>query len=538
MGYLDDIRAKNQSNIWGYRGRLKTGQDKGDLEKIRSMTNRGEGVGLGAATAGNAGINPNIGIDQNGQLASQFNGMAQFGNAQQQAQNAQQSQLGSALMQRALGTGGPSAAELQMQRGLGQAQTAAGSLAASQRGVGAGLALRNAQNAQAQMAGQNLDQTAQLRANEQIAAQQGLGNLLAQQRQQNIGQQQAGMQGQGDIQKVNAGLQNQQYITGMQGFYGMENTRLGKEDNRGWGEKALDALSDEREKTGVNNDPTKLSDHQIDTFGRSLMQGAPPAQEEPKKPGLLAQGLQAASMAQGMGGAGAAGSGGAGGAGAGAAGAGAGGGAAAAGGGMGALGMGGLVALGTALAGVMSQVAPKELMKMGMTTSDNPDRTSFSDVNMKTGIDMPSLVASEHELAGGDEPEEDKGPSWNNQDFATQSLSSRKPLKGAVDYAKKYAIGKGMAAAFSDERCKTQIDDFGKHLAGYQFKYKNPSLGEGPRMGVMAQDVDNSAIGKDVVKSKNLNGRERLALDVPNALGAALASIGRLQERIDQLERR
>jgi hypothetical protein len=87
-------------------------------------------------------------------------------------QRAQQQELAQAIQQRALGQGGPSVAELQMQRGLGQAQQAAAQQAASARGIDRAAAFRQSQGAQAQMAAENLSNTGVLRAQEQIAAQQ------------------------------------------------------------------------------------------------------------------------------------------------------------------------------------------------------------------------------------------------------------------------------------------------------------------------------------------------------------------------------
>ncbi len=84
----------------------------------------------------------------------------------------QQQELAQAIQNRAMGRGGPSVAELQGQRGLGQAQQAAAQQAASGRGVDRAAAFRQAQNAQAQMQSQSIADTSMLRAQEQIAAQQ------------------------------------------------------------------------------------------------------------------------------------------------------------------------------------------------------------------------------------------------------------------------------------------------------------------------------------------------------------------------------
>lgn len=103
----------------------------------------------------------------------------------QQARDSQ-SNLGQALMDRALGRGGPSVAELQMQRGIGQAQQAAARQAASARGVNRGLASYGAINAGANLAAQGVQDAAALRAGETIAAQNAAGRVFADQRMQDL----------------------------------------------------------------------------------------------------------------------------------------------------------------------------------------------------------------------------------------------------------------------------------------------------------------------------------------------------------------
>jgi hypothetical protein len=102
----------------------------------------------------------------------------------------------------------------------------------------------------------------------------------------------------------------------------------------------------------------------------------------------------------------------------------------------------------------------------------------------------------------------------------------------------------GMAAlayAKSDENAKQnielapdQIDQFLNDLTGYKFNYKEPQKdGSGTQIGVMAQDVEKSPVGKDMVfkdqeGAKNIDGGE--------ALNAILASLGRLNEKVNNLE--
>lgn len=112
-----------------------------------------------------------------------------------------QGELGTALMDRALGRGGPSVAELQMQAGTAEAQRNALGMAAGARGVSRASAYRQAANAQSQMAADAVSKGAMLRASEQMAA-QGLASQHWQ------AQRMADLQAQGlSIQEASARMQ-------------------------------------------------------------------------------------------------------------------------------------------------------------------------------------------------------------------------------------------------------------------------------------------------------------------------------------------
>ena len=104
------------------------------------------------------------------------------------------------------------------------------------------------------------------------------------------------------------------------------------------------------------------------------------------------------------------------------------------------------------------------------------------------------------------------------------------------------AIGSmaGMAM-MSDERNKTDIVDGDGHakafldaLVAKNYSYKDEKWGAGPRMGIMAQDAEKSALGKSFVMDTK-NGK---MLDVNKALSAALASMAYLNKRVNSIERK
>jgi hypothetical protein len=94
------------------------------------------------------------------------------------------------------------------------------------------------------------------------------------------------------------------------------------------------------------------------------------------------------------------------------------------------------------------------------------------------------------------------------------------------------AAGEGLASIFSDERGKENIervepediDEFLSSIAPKNFDYK---AGGKNRVGVMAQDIEQSPMGGRIVR-EGPAGKE---LDEDNLLGAILASLKRLEDK-------
>lgn len=135
--------------------------------------------------------------------AASMNG-AMMDPAQQEQFRQMQMQNAQGLMAQAQGQGGPSPAELQMRAGLDRQVSAANAMAASQRGVSPGMAMKMAMDAQNQAGLQTNQNAAVLRAQEQQQAQNALGQILTGARGQDIGfaAQQAGFDQ--DTAKTNA----------------------------------------------------------------------------------------------------------------------------------------------------------------------------------------------------------------------------------------------------------------------------------------------------------------------------------------------
>lgn len=92
--------------------------------------------------------------------------------------------------------------------------------------------------------------------------------------------------------------------------------------------------------------------------------------------------------------------------------------------------------------------------------------------------------------------------------------------------------------ALSDKRMKTdikeaknEVDDLLGALKAYSFKYKDNKEGDA-QVGIMAQDAEKTKLGSSFVDETE-EGKKYLTPD--KALGAILASLGRLSERMDIL---
>lgn len=119
-------------------------------------------------------------------------------------QRAQQAALATQLMAQARGEGGPSQAELMLQRRSDDAMRQALALSRSQAGISPGLAARQAQQAGQQAQLGLSQQAAEMRAREQMEAQNLAAAILSQARQQDLGYLGAG--GQLEQMRVGAGL--------------------------------------------------------------------------------------------------------------------------------------------------------------------------------------------------------------------------------------------------------------------------------------------------------------------------------------------
>jgi hypothetical protein len=97
----------------------------------------------------------------------------------------------------------------------------------------------------------------------------------------------------------------------------------------------------------------------------------------------------------------------------------------------------------------------------------------------------------------------------------------------------------GIAAMASDRKLKKNIrdadgdvEDFMKGLKAYKYDYKDEKFGEGKRLGIMAQDLEKTKLGKRAV----IDTDEGKMVDVRTLAGALAASTANLNKRLAKVE--
>lgn len=137
-------------------------------------------------------------------------------------------------------------------------------------------------------------------------------------------------------------------------------------------------------------------------------------------------------------------------------------------------------------------------------------------------------------VAGGKSGQAQSASNYHGNKYNTQE-QTKAAKQGSIIGG---LAGLGQAAILSDKRCKTgvksvkpaHVDAFIKSLKPKTFKYKDPSNGEGTYPGVMAQDMENSDLGKLAVVP-DVDGEGHKGIDQTKLNGLMLAAIKRVSDK-------
>jgi len=115
---------------------------------------------------------------------------------------------------------------------------------------------------------------------------------------------------------------------------------------------------------------------------------------------------------------------------------------------------------------------------------------------------------------------------YGQQAQARTDLLGTAAQSGATAYASDVNVKKDIE--------KADISSMLDKLTGYKYSYKKPSLhGEGPQVGVMAQDLEKSELGSQAV-AEDMDGVKRV--DYNKLGGPILAALAEINKRVNSLE--
>ncbi len=170
---------------------------------------------------------------------------------------------------------------------------------------------------------------------------------------------------------------------------------------------------------------------------------------------------------------------------------------------------------------------------------------SGSDEGMKKDIAPASVPVNREAAAVEDEEKQKKQKRLDEfqksfeSTFATSGDKSSQQANQSL-VAAGGGLGKafGKAMASSDENCKKgmaggKLADYARSLKPKTFLYKDEPAGTPKRLGVMAQDMEESEIGESTVSDTPMGKM----VHMPRAVSAALASVGEMRKELDALKK-
>ena len=159
----------------------------------------------------------------------------------------------------------------------------------------------------------------------------------------------------------------------------------------------------------------------------------------------------------------------------------------------------------------------------GMTDSQMANISAQQNMAQEEKLAREGLLAQQQANAAN----RPQGPSQSQQ--LMQTVATVAPMVAAFsDRGLKKNIKK---AKDKDLMNPKEIDGFLNDLYAYQYNYKDSNHGAGKQVGVMAQDLEKTQLGKQMVEDTP----EGKQINAAKGLGLAMASQARLNQRLNSI---
>lgn len=174
--------------------------------------------------------------------------------------------------------------------------------------------------------------------------------------------------------------------------------------------------------------------------------------------------------------------------------------------------------------GLMGGATLKGLTRFSQDTASNEYQNAYNRFNQDRDRRFGRLSDLSHQgqAAAGQTANNSMAYGQNMANTYTGMGNAIASAKIAQGNSNANLINQGTTAAltFSDERLKEEIEPISKdelaelkaNLKAYRFKYKNQEHGKGEHIGVMAQDLEKSKLGRTLV-SENSEGFKQLNIN-------------------------
>lgn len=191
-----------------------------------------------------------------------------------------------------------------------------------------------------------------------------------------------------------------------------------------------------------------------------------------------------------------------------------------------------------ARAGLSSTASTARSQDLGVATGQATLDQDASTKNQASTVTTAAQdITKQNNLASQDLAAQAQSQSAQQQQFNDKNIN--KTNQQATDQSNKDDISR--ALALSDRRAKTDVKPertgfvaMLRTLSPASWEYKDPAAGPGKQFGVMAQDLEKTPVGKQLV----VETPKGKAIDPAKSIGPILANLKLLTDRIDAVEKK